>query len=877
MSVVARLVDFDRNPWLARFRATGFSWWVVRPDDGSELNDGAHHLASAVADLVSGSPAGDVRVWVARVEGPPDAVRYASEVVLGGQNQDGSRHAKRWAVLPGLDEMRVLSLLDAADSVPISLVLLRVSKDDSELAESALGGEQPDGGLVAADLSVLKAAGASWAALGRPPSLPPPRARRVRALDVPEPAPIDIHFVRHRPEKAAPSQTLVALAVAVAVVLGGSGIAVWRLAHRGASPTPSAGFPSSGGAVSGTGSSTAVPLPVAALPSPRLEPSIAFDAAHDETVLFGGDNNADITWRWSGQHWSRNTPSVGPPGRIGAAMAYDPGMKRVLLFGGRSQAGAAFNDTWTWDGSTWRPVDVGGARPPGGESVSMSWDEVHGDMVLVDGAAAATWTLNGSTWTQWPTRSLVAPDQSHVMAFDPVTRTVLLLTVGGARDPYLPSSTWSWNGASWRQLPTAHSPPAGFASAMALDPVSGRLLVVAQSLEQGNPQMHTWSWDGRDWTQFPEATGPTDAPIGAVSDPAERVLEVFGWAAAGVPGPIHVWGWTGKAWTRLADGGDTAQFSPPSRQFAFTAYDERRRELVLYGGQSRGAGSTFALSDTWVYAHGRWGQAQTTSNPPTGGPMAFDPVTGTVLLVADANGPGFTNPDPVRPVTWSWDGVMWRALRPATELPAGSPPVAMITDPATGTVVAITICCVHSDGSLNPPRTLTTWVWDGSTWSNPHPRVELGGGLEVVLAYDSAARRVLAVGNDGATAPAATWAWDGRTWTQLHPTNDALFDPVTATMAGDPATGTVVLLERRFQANVTFNDAGGTQVWDGTTWTDHVNLVLSDANTAYGNAAFYVDADIGRLVIVSGGSQGFGEEWMWTGSLWLQLDQQAVG
>lgn len=67
---------------------------------------------------------------------------------------------------------------------------------------------------------------------------------------------------------------------------------------------------------------------------------MAYDDATGQVVLFGGDRDngkgvglAD-TWIWSGTTWSQRVVSPSPPGRYGAAMAYDPATKQVVLFSG---------------------------------------------------------------------------------------------------------------------------------------------------------------------------------------------------------------------------------------------------------------------------------------------------------------------------------------------------------------------------------------------------------------------------------------------------------------------------------------------------------------------------------------------------------------
>jgi len=48
-------------------------------------------------------------------------------------------------------------------------------------------------------------------------------------------------------------------------------------------------------------------------------------------------------------------PQASPEGRFGAAEAYDPQTKTVMLFGGRLEPGTPVHDTWAWKGTTWGP------------------------------------------------------------------------------------------------------------------------------------------------------------------------------------------------------------------------------------------------------------------------------------------------------------------------------------------------------------------------------------------------------------------------------------------------------------------------------------------------------------------------------------------
>ena len=84
----------------------------------------------------------------------------------------------------------------------------------------------------------------------------------------------------------------------------------------------------------------------------RAEESIAFDPNGGNLTLFGGYNTTSYvdyadTWNFSATmgNWGM-LPIIGPSGRAGAAMAFDPSTGYLVLFGGGTTSGAWDDDTW---------------------------------------------------------------------------------------------------------------------------------------------------------------------------------------------------------------------------------------------------------------------------------------------------------------------------------------------------------------------------------------------------------------------------------------------------------------------------------------------------------------------------------------------------
>ncbi len=169
-------------------------------------------------------------------------------------------------------------------------------------------------------------------------------------------------------------------------------------------------------------------------PPARANESMAWDNATQQMVLFGGQGNNSVvfgdTWVYVGNHvkdggfygnWTQEAPATSPTPRASASMIFDvssifdpPSSKTVgelLLFGGwNPDTGVAYNDTWTWTGSTWvlipttvAPSPRYGAmlnndpqdRPGGPDNSS-----VYASAVLF-GGESANGTYLGDTWTFW--------------------------------------------------------------------------------------------------------------------------------------------------------------------------------------------------------------------------------------------------------------------------------------------------------------------------------------------------------------------------------------------------------------------------------------------------------------------------------------------
>jgi hypothetical protein len=292
------------------------------------------------------------------------------------------------------------------------------------------------------------------------------------------------------------------------------------------------------------------------LPYFGLIPGFVYDANRGQVVLF---DNRGQTWLWAKNQWTQAHPALSPPGRIGAAAAWDPLMGAVLLFGGRRYADQTIlHDTWTWNGSTWREVGTRTIAPPGGVALAMAYDSDLEEMVLVEsgtrfGAPIRLWTWDGATWHQ---RSGAGGPVSPVgvIAFDPLTETVLGVAAR-CSGSYCVSETWSWDGGAWQQLKPAHEPGFAFSSMVLVpDPISRRLLLLTVAPNTTGPApTETWTWDGQDWSREQTIGEQGALAVAASSDGVHGMVLAFEDVARDFSSlRIDTWEWTGNSWRPIS-------------------------------------------------------------------------------------------------------------------------------------------------------------------------------------------------------------------------------------------------------------------------------------------------------------------------------------
>lgn len=546
-----------------------------------------------------------------------------------------------------------------------------------------------------------------------------------------------------------------------------------------------------------------VPL---ALPE-RMLTAMAFDPHRQKLMLFGGTPSGlftalDDTWEGDGTKWTQVLPAASPPARYGHQLVTDFARGRVVLFGGAGTT--LLNDTWEWDGRTWLARQFTTAPGPR-RFHAMAADSSRRRVVLFsgDGSGADTWEYDGQAWVEHQPTHSPSRRSGHAMAYDEARSRVMLFGGDTGR-----TDTWEWDGTDWLERRPAHRPVLNTRPVLVFNGARQRVLLTSAS---GG----SWEWDGDDWqllglpaipmqpaflcgtfdlvrqrvvafttpaTTF-DVTGASWSPWPPVSGPERRSafiwsrapggLLLFGGAANGQVFD-ETWLWAGGVWTKPA-----LANAPSRRIWAATAYDPRRRRVVLFGGQT--AQGT-VLSDTWEWDGSTWADRAPTRSPPGRAQhsLAFDEQRQRLVLFGGSSGSGLLTD------TWEWDGSNWNEFTPAL-----SPPARVLSAMAYDASSRRVVLFGGGDGAGS---TLSdTWDFDGTSWAlrsftgnTPSARSNFG------LATDSSRSAVLLFGGfrNGNTVT-ETWELAAGTWTQRQPTSS----PSRGPLAFDDVRGRIALFD----------------------------------------------------------------------------------
>ena len=71
--------------------------------------------------------------------------------------------------------------------------------------------------------------------------------------------------------------------------------------------------------------------------------------------MFGGlaGTFPQETWAWDGINWTLLNPATKPSGRFYPTLTYDAARNQLMMFGGDVSGVGATHETWIWNGVNW--------------------------------------------------------------------------------------------------------------------------------------------------------------------------------------------------------------------------------------------------------------------------------------------------------------------------------------------------------------------------------------------------------------------------------------------------------------------------------------------------------------------------------------------
>jgi cysteine-rich repeat protein len=587
-------------------------------------------------------------------------------------------------------------------------------------------------------------------------------------------------------------------------------------------------------------SEDAVVLVPGQTPPVREQHSMAYDAARQRVVMFGGFNTAGMggqfqrlndTWEWDGVSWTQMHPRDLPSPRRLAQMAYDPVRHRVLLTGGDGADGE-LSDTWSWDGADWTQLQPT-TPAPATEVGAMAFDPVRNTMVLV--SLSSVVEFNGTTWAPLANNLGGVTIEENAMATDPVRKQIVMIavccsafnnhtltwdgatwtdhgvgpissnepTVGLAFDASrgaviltgdTANTTYEWNGTSWATVAGTAPTQRSFGAA-AYDAARKQVVTFGGQQVSPNAQLQdTWLRTGQTWTQ-PGAwvEPPLRLQSAVIDDPVRKRIVLYAGQTNANFWDGQTWEWDGRQWTKTID--DPTNL----RRGSIGLYDVATRKVMTFGGQL--VNSDEPVADLQVYSGSAWSQQATSTGRPDirNSYATYDVANDRVLTFAgrdDAN--TFQNLQH----TWSWTTAAgWKLLPKSGTQPPARRNHAIAYDPIRKRTVVF--------GGFNDSRVALRdlWEFDGTSWTNPQPTGQIPSarfGFEMLYNPDAAAVVVYGNGPDVDDL----WEWNGSAWTQ-RPLDSTVTAHYRGAVGYDSAREELVTFGGR---DSQFNDTGTTQL-----------------------------------------------------------------
>lgn len=601
-----------------------------------------------------------------------------------------------------------------------------------------------------------------------------------------------------------------------------------------------------------------------AAPAPRWHGGMVWDAADDVIVLFGGRNLTQFfndTWTFNGTGWTQVHTSSAPSPRGSMGMAYDGADGYVLLQGGSMgnvPVGSGtpwtfYADTWSYRAGAWSRV-ISPINATAGEltEYAMAYDpglrEVlayGGDVPTSPSVSDTLWSYSAGNWTVAGTNGSASPGAlyAETMAYYPADHALLLF--GGVSSPanVSTSETWELRNGTWSDL-TANltgAPSPRDEAVMAYDTSDQKMVLFG-----GNLQGSWYDYYDDTWV-YPGAAGSSGSGGGNGSggNHSGGSGGGNGSGSSGTPNTCTVHGWCLLS----------TPVAPADRDMTSMAFDPMIGAVVMFGGYSQ---YVYPFGDTWTYANGSWTDVSSVmlNSPPArwGDSLVWDAADHYMLMFGGRNLTQFYND------TWAFNGSSWVQV-PTASAPSPRNNFAMTYDARSGSVILYGGWRGNLPaGSYSPGiHFADTWSYRAGVWSNITPSASPPAYNNPAFAYDKQTGSAYLYGEPtGNACPLAgqLWSFANGTWSNLSGGSGA--EPsgsAAGSMTYYPGFGGELYFGGALGNGCTASSTNGTYELVGGSWRN-LSANLTSAPSPRYEAMMTYDPIDEQVVLFGGALQG---------------------
>lgn len=543
---------------------------------------------------------------------------------------------------------------------------------------------------------------------------------------------------------------------------------------------------------------------------------------------------------------------------------------------------AELPDQWQWTALAAAPDTEEPERPAGRWGPAIGYDAARGEVVIFGGTHAfgeaepgyprSTWAWDGQHWRHADSgEEGPAPSRTDdgfpqkalgVMAFDDARQHLVMLASTG---------TWRWEGDGWEQLADEDESPTiptlGYTTRrrdvleaapvlMYFDDTTDRIVLIdSPSTDEPEAPWTRIHWDGHRWSDPEEINSPGDCQE-AVAAFDQKRREVMLW---GCDWPEYEEDARAPT-TRIFDGQkwrEGPEEGPPHRVFPTLYYDESHERVVLFGAEPfdepiRTMMESDKFTQMWTWDGEEWEQLSIGGHVPVTREqpgMAYDAERGRLVMTGGVAlwKPGAHPTTATLDETWEFDGRRWEFVSGWGESFPGRIGHGIAYDPLREQVVMVGGSYLHGMRPLSD-----TLIFDGERWE-----VVADGddtpvkGTARTMGFDSQLERVVLLNHQG-----ETWSFDDQEWEKVDAGDGPVpsFGELPAEHASyddmPAASGFAPVYDAGRNKLVVVDDLGATWVWDDQQWKE---IVTADDGPGprVGHAAAY-HPHLDRIVLFGG-------------------------